>query len=109
RDRRLRLGSRVWPLFEFFLLSVDPRVFSDLSFRGDRELYWRGVVQFIRSVLPRDRLDHMRTQLKIGLLHVSKCLGLFHMARYLTRRGVRILCYHGFSLDGESTFRPKLF
>jgi peptidoglycan/xylan/chitin deacetylase (PgdA/CDA1 family) len=109
RDRQLRVRSRVWSLFEFLLLSLDPRVFSDLSFRGDRELYWRGVVQFMRSVLPRVRLEHLHTQLKMTLLLVSKCLGLFHAARYLTRGGVRILCYHGFSLDGESAFRPKLF
>lgn len=31
------------------------------------------------------------------------------LSRYLTRRGLRVLCYHGFSFVDESTFRPKLF
>jgi peptidoglycan/xylan/chitin deacetylase (PgdA/CDA1 family) len=47
--------------------------------------------------------------IKCLLLGVSKYLGLFHLARILTRNKLRILCYHGFSLAGESAFRPKLF
>src|SRR5262245_63651185 len=47
--------------------------------------------------------------LKRAFLHLSKHLGLFHLARYFTRRGLRILCYHGFSLRGEAGFRPTLF
>jgi peptidoglycan/xylan/chitin deacetylase (PgdA/CDA1 family) len=42
-------------------------------------------------------------------LHLSKWLGLFDLARYLTRRGLRILCYHGTAFEEESLFRPKLF
>jgi len=38
-----------------------------------------------------------------------KLLGLFCLARRLTRRGLRILCYHGFSLDDEHQFNSGLF
>jgi peptidoglycan/xylan/chitin deacetylase (PgdA/CDA1 family) len=51
----------------------------------------------------------MRTSLKSTLFHISKWLGLFHLARFVTRRGLRILCYHGFSVLDERRFRPKLF
>jgi len=47
--------------------------------------------------------------IKLLFLQASKYLGLFHLARVLTRNKLRILCYHGFSLAGESAFRPKLF
>jgi peptidoglycan/xylan/chitin deacetylase (PgdA/CDA1 family) len=42
-------------------------------------------------------------------LHVSKRLGLFYLARLLSPPGLRILCYHGFAMDDEADFRPKLF
>lgn len=42
-------------------------------------------------------------------LYISKLLGLFWFSRYLTRKGLRILCYHGFALTDESMFRPKYF
>ncbi|HEX8873310.1 MAG TPA: polysaccharide deacetylase family protein, partial [Nitrosospira sp.] len=35
--------------------------------------------------------------------------GLFHVARWLTRNHLKILCYHGFTLADEAEFRPKLF
>lgn len=35
--------------------------------------------------------------------------GLFAVARRLTRRRLRVLCYHGFTLDDEAAFRPSLF
>lgn len=46
---------------------------------------------------------------KQAVLHLSKALGLFRLSRRLTRRGLRILCYHGFAVEDESLFRPKLF
>jgi len=47
---------------------------------------------------------------KTVFLTISKWLGLFYLSRRLTRPGVRILCYHAFSTDGdECDFRPKLF
>src|SRR3990172_1696242 len=43
------------------------------------------------------------------LLYVCKWAGLFAVARRMTRHQLRILCYHGFSLDDEHLFRPNLF
>lgn len=51
----------------------------------------------------------MRRKLTLILYRVSKALGLFHMARRLTKSGLRILCYHGFSLSDEVEFRRGLF
>lgn len=38
-----------------------------------------------------------------------KAIGLFALARRLTRSDLRILCYHGFVLDDEDRFRDSLF
>lgn len=46
---------------------------------------------------------------KRNFLHVCKWFGLFALSRRLTRRGLRILCYHAFSRHDEHVFRPKLF
>lgn len=51
----------------------------------------------------------MKRRIKLGLYHACKWLGLFAIASVLTKRGLRILCYHGFALSDESSFRPKLF
>jgi len=51
----------------------------------------------------------MYDTLKRTFFWASKYLGLFSLARLVTRRGLRILCYHGFALSDESDFRPKLF
>jgi predicted ATP-grasp superfamily ATP-dependent carboligase len=40
RDRRLPLWRRCWCVAEFFLLSANPRVKSDLFYRRDNRLYW---------------------------------------------------------------------
>jgi peptidoglycan/xylan/chitin deacetylase (PgdA/CDA1 family) len=42
-------------------------------------------------------------------LHTAKLLGLFALARFITRNELRILCYHGFSLEDEDQFRPGMF
>lgn len=42
-------------------------------------------------------------------LFISKYLGLFHVAYFLYRKRLRILCYHGFSYSDEHEFRPSLF
>jgi peptidoglycan/xylan/chitin deacetylase (PgdA/CDA1 family) len=47
--------------------------------------------------------------LKRGILMFSKYVGLFTLARMVTRRELRILCYHGFDRLDEHYFRPKLF
>jgi peptidoglycan/xylan/chitin deacetylase (PgdA/CDA1 family) len=45
----------------------------------------------------------------LATFHVCKALGLFRLARRLTRSDLRILCYHGFVLDDEDRFRDSLF
>lgn len=40
---------------------------------------------------------------------ISKWLGLFHLSRLLTRNGIRILGYHGFTIIDEEKFVPGLF
>jgi peptidoglycan/xylan/chitin deacetylase (PgdA/CDA1 family) len=46
---------------------------------------------------------------KKAVLHISKWLGLFRLARSFSPPGLRILCYHGFAMGDEAGFRPKLF
>lgn len=50
----------------------------------------------------------MRTA-KLAVLFIGRSLGLFRLARWLTRDRLKILCYHGFALADEAQFRPKLF
>ncbi len=50
----------------------------------------------------------MRT-LKRSVYWIGKWCGGFWLARRLTQPLLRILCYHGFELENETTFRPKLF
>lgn len=47
--------------------------------------------------------------LKIAGLMVCKYLGLFRLAHWFARNHLRVLCYHGFELNDEASFRPKLF
>lgn len=51
----------------------------------------------------------MHQGFKQAFLRISKLLGMFFLARIITRRGLRILCYHGFSLRDESDFSPETF
>jgi peptidoglycan/xylan/chitin deacetylase (PgdA/CDA1 family) len=46
---------------------------------------------------------------KLVALAFCKALGIFAVARWLTRRHLNILCYHGFELVDEANFLPKLF
>jgi len=47
--------------------------------------------------------------LKILFLTGMKWLGLFYISRRLSRKYLRILCYHGISFRDEHKFRGKLF
>ncbi len=47
--------------------------------------------------------------MKRTLLSLCRALGVFRLCRALTKHRLRILCYHGFSLDDEHLFKPKLF
>jgi len=53
----------------------------------------------------------MKTTLRPKLLILSgaRALGLFSLARYLTRSRLRILCYHAGRIGDEDKFNPKLF
>jgi peptidoglycan/xylan/chitin deacetylase (PgdA/CDA1 family) len=47
--------------------------------------------------------------MKQRLLAVCKALGMFELSRRLTRRKLRILCYHGLWLGGEPHYGDCLF
>lgn len=51
----------------------------------------------------------MLSRAKRAFYHVCKWLGLFHLSRRFTRRGLRILGYHGFVLADEGDFRGAIF
>ncbi len=42
-------------------------------------------------------------------LYLMKFLGLFRLARRVTRHGLRIICYHGFAVGEEYKYRSTLF
>ncbi len=43
------------------------------------------------------------------ILRIAKVTGLFVLARKLTAKDLRILCYHGGAVGDESLFRPNLY
>jgi peptidoglycan/xylan/chitin deacetylase (PgdA/CDA1 family) len=47
--------------------------------------------------------------LKRLFLYIMRALGAFWLSRRLTRRKLRILCYHGFSLGDEYLYMPQMF
>ena len=53
RMRASNLGAwkKIWTLLEFIMLSVDPRVKSDMIFPGDSKLYWRSISDTVRKFL----------------------------------------------------------
>ncbi|MEW6983603.1 polysaccharide deacetylase family protein [Colwelliaceae bacterium 6471] len=51
----------------------------------------------------------MQKKIKLLILLLLKFFGIFSVARWFTRKDVRVLCYHGFSYLDEHHFRPKLF
>ena len=51
----------------------------------------------------------MRKRVLAIILRVAKFVGLFALARWLTARDLRILCYHGGALRDEHDFSPGLF
>ncbi|MDY0067129.1 MAG: polysaccharide deacetylase family protein [Steroidobacteraceae bacterium] len=46
---------------------------------------------------------------KAALLYCLKVVGIFALCRMLTRRRLRILCYHGMSVDDLHDYNPMLF
>ncbi|MCB2061121.1 MAG: polysaccharide deacetylase family protein [Novosphingobium sp.] len=51
----------------------------------------------------------MKRAAVLAFYRLCRALGLFRLARRLTRSHLRILCYHGFVLDDEDRFRESLF
>jgi len=51
KDAQLPVRARAWSALEFFLLGADPRVYSDLSFAGDRGLWVEGLRRFAAEFL----------------------------------------------------------
>ena len=51
----------------------------------------------------------MYKTIKLISLYFSKWIGLFRISAYLTRNGLRILCYHSFSPGDEIKWLPQLF
>jgi len=49
------------------------------------------------------------TSLQSIALYCIRALGGFSLAQYLTRRRLRILCYHGFSIGDEHEVMPLMF
>jgi peptidoglycan/xylan/chitin deacetylase (PgdA/CDA1 family) len=43
------------------------------------------------------------------VLYLMKFIGLFRLARHVTGRGLRIICYHGFAVADEYKYRSTLF
>ena len=50
-----------------------------------------------------------KRRVRNAFLWASRGVGLFRLSRRVTRKGLRILCYHGFGDSEETLFRPKLF
>jgi len=51
----------------------------------------------------------MLRKIKLLIFYFAKYSGLFFVAKLLFRDRVRVLCYHGFALENETYFLPKLF
>jgi peptidoglycan/xylan/chitin deacetylase (PgdA/CDA1 family) len=51
----------------------------------------------------------MPARVRDAALYVIRALGGFAIAQYFTRRRLRILCYHGFSLGDEHEYIPHMF
>lgn len=54
-------------------------------------------------------LERMKRYLKIAVLVLLKYSGVLALARWLTRRQLRILCYHGISVGDQHEYEPLLF
>jgi predicted ATP-grasp superfamily ATP-dependent carboligase/peptidoglycan/xylan/chitin deacetylase (PgdA/CDA1 family) len=109
KDPRLSWKSKVSSCLEFVALSVNPLVYSDLSFPGDRKLYWAACEHFAADLFGKRSNKMNSARIKRSFLYGCKLLGLFGLARRMTSQGLRILCYHGFASGDACEFRPKLF
>jgi peptidoglycan/xylan/chitin deacetylase (PgdA/CDA1 family) len=72
-----------------------------------------GLVPFTPTISRANNLFRFKARafpwlVRSGLVVIKLC-GLFSVARYVTRNGLRIICYHGFSVAEEHKFRSTLF
>lgn len=51
----------------------------------------------------------IKQHIKLGVYNAAKLTGLFRVSRFLMRRRLMILCYHGFQHSDEAQFRPIMF
>jgi len=80
---------------------------AQTSTRRDEVLMFAGVRA--RLGLGRSMESRLLRVVKLVVLFVARALGGFWLARRLTQNRLRILCYHGFELLDEASFRNKLF
>ena len=59
--------------------------------------------------MTNDESSDSYSSIKRFVYQTSRWAGLFRVASRKTEQFLRILCYHGFSTDDESRFRPRLF
>lgn len=53
--------------------------------------------------------DKFKDRIRSAALYGARLLGVFALAQFLTRRRLRILCYHGFSIVDEHEVMPHVF
>jgi peptidoglycan/xylan/chitin deacetylase (PgdA/CDA1 family) len=53
--------------------------------------------------------DKFNNRFRSAALYSARLLGVFALAQFLTRRRLRILCYHGFSIVDEHEVMPHVF
>ena len=51
RDNSISSLSKIWSVLRFFGLTLNPRVHADLLYPGDRRLYWKALVRYVRTML----------------------------------------------------------
>lgn len=55
KDKHLLRRTRFLSIIEFFLLSLNPKIYSDMLFAGDRHLYWFSMRIFFLKILKRKK------------------------------------------------------
>jgi hypothetical protein len=51
KDPSLAFSQKLWAFLEFWLLGLNPKIFSDLNFPGDRTLYLKMMIQSLRGFM----------------------------------------------------------
>jgi peptidoglycan/xylan/chitin deacetylase (PgdA/CDA1 family) len=126
-DNALGWRQRIWPVVEFGLLGLNPWIREDVFFPGDRRVGWlwlrrqlpllggalvRRCTKYFGAALPalwRDRILTARRGLKLGFYRGCRAAGLFALARWITAKKLRILCYHGVAIGDEHEYAADLF